>query len=48
MARRRVGQETFCFDDPGKCNDLDALSALIDWSQADEIMVDISSAAKGE
>lgn len=48
MARRRVGQETFCFDDPGKCNDLDALSALIDWSQVDEIMVDISSAAKGE
>ena len=32
MALRRVGQESFCFGDIGKGNDLDALAALIDWS----------------
>ena len=48
MARRRVGQEAFCFDEQGKCNDLDALAGLIDWSDVDALMADISSAAKGE
>lgn len=48
MARRGVGQETFCFDEQGKGNDLDALGGLIDWSDVDALMADISSAAKGE
>ena len=48
MARRRVGQETFCFEGHSKSNDLDELAGLIDWSRADALMADISSAAKGE
>ena len=48
MSRRRIGQETLGFDAAGQRSDLDSLCGLIDWSEADWLMADISSAAKGE
>ncbi len=48
MPRRRIGQEGFCFTAGGTKSDLDELSQLVDWREADSLMEPISSAAKGE
>src|ERR1700736_2170325 len=49
MARRRIGQEVFRFG--GKAErqtNLDALAALIDWTQADRLLAGLYPAPKGE
>jgi IS5 family transposase len=48
MARRTIGQERFLFVAGGKTSELDALSELINWHEADTLMAPISDAAKGE
>ena len=48
MARKRIGQEGFSFTVSAKKSDLDDLSGLIDWGEADALMAPISAAAKGE
>jgi len=50
MARRRIGQERLSIgnDEPRGGRSLDELAALIDWSELDRLLVDISSSAKGE
>ena len=48
MARRTIGQEGFCFTAGGTRSDLDDLSKLIDWREADALMEPVSAAAKGE
>src|ERR1700732_50337 len=49
MAQRRIGQEVFRFG--GKAErqtNLDALAALIDWTQADRLLAGLYPAPKGE
>lgn len=49
MAPRRIGQEVFRFG--GKAErqtNLDALAALIDWTQADRLLAGLYPAPKGE
>src|ERR1700704_2391420 len=49
MARRRIGQEVLRFG--GKAErqtNLDALAALIDWTQADRLLAGLYPAPKGE
>ena len=48
MARRTIGQEGFSFSVSSKGSDLGELMGLIDWSEADRLMVPISAAVKGE
>lgn len=48
MARRKIGQERFSFLDGAKPSELDGLDALVDWSEIDGSMADISCAPKGE
>ena len=48
MARRMIGQEGFSFAASDKTSDLDALSGLIDWHDAEVLLTPISDAAKGE
>jgi len=48
MARRPIGQEGFCFTAAGNKSDLDELSKLVDWREAEGLMAPISAAAKGE
>jgi len=48
MARRTIGQEGFSFTTGEKTSELDALSVLINWPEADTLMAPISDAAKGE
>ena len=47
MARRTIGQEGFSFAASDKTSDLDALSGLIDWHDAEVLLTPISDAAKG-
>ncbi len=48
MPRRTIGQERFSFTAGAKRSELDALSELIDWHEADALLAPISAAAKGE
>ncbi len=48
MARRKIGQERFQFFDGVKQTELDKLDALVDWSEIDRSMADISCSSKGE
>lgn len=48
MARRQIGQERFSFLDRTKQTELDGLDALIEWSEIDGSMTDISCSSKGE
>jgi IS5 family transposase len=50
MARRRIGQESFGFDDghSGGGLTLDDLAGLIDWLPVDRHLAEISNAARGE
>ena len=48
MARRKIGQERFSFLDSAKQTELDALDSLVDWSEIDGSMADISCSPKGE
>jgi len=48
MARRTIGQEGFSFAASDKTSDLDALSGLTDWHDAEVLLTPISDAAKGE
>ena len=48
MARRTIGQEGFSFTTGEKTSELDSLSVLINWPEADTLMAPISDAAKGE
>lgn len=48
MARRKIGQERFSFLDGAKQTELDALDGLVDWSEIDGSMADISCSSKGE
>jgi len=48
MARRTIGQERFQFFDGVKQTELDKLDALVDWSEIDGSMADISCSSKGE
>ena len=48
MARRTIGQERFSFVSGEKKSELDALSGLINWHEADTLMAPISDAVKGE
>jgi hypothetical protein len=42
MARRAIGQEGFSFATGEKTSELDALSVLINWPEADTLMAPIS------
>jgi IS5 family transposase len=50
MSRRRIGQESFGFEDGrgGARSSLDDLAGLIDWAPVEHALTEISSAAKGE
>jgi len=48
MARRKIGQEKFLFFDGVKETELDKLDALVDWSEINGSMADISCSSKGE
>lgn len=50
MSRRRIGQESFGFEDRrgGARSSLDDLAGLIDWAPVEHALAEISSAAKGE
>ena len=48
MARRVIGQERFTFEASECKTDLDALSEVIDWSESDRLMSDISASTLGE
>ena len=50
MSRRRIGQETFAFGNPGvggRCS-LDDLHDLIDWVPIERRLAVVSSSVKGE
>jgi hypothetical protein len=42
MVRRAIGQEGFSFATGEKTSELDALSVLINWPEADTLMAPIS------
>ena len=50
MARRRIGQERLGLDGASARgrSSLDEVAALVDWSELDRLLADISSAARGE
>ena len=50
MSRRRIGQEAFVFDNASLIRNttLDELHRLIDWTEVETLLADISNAAKGE
>jgi transposase, IS5 family len=49
MAQRRIGQEVFRFGRKAeRQTNLDALAALIDWTQADRLLAGLYPAPKGE
>jgi IS5 family transposase len=50
MARRRIGQERFTVGGStcGKSTSLDEISLLLDWTELDRLLGDISASAKGE
>ena len=50
MARRRIGQEQLAVGDAGLRGgtSLDEVVALIDWTEPDRLLADISASAKGE
>ena len=48
MARRILGQEHLDLGDRSPVNDLNDLDRLVDWASLDEMMSEISSAARGE
>ena len=50
MPRRQIGQERIAFSikQPGKRSSLDEVVALVDWTEVDRLLSDISAAAKGE
>jgi transposase, IS5 family len=50
MARRRIGQERLGFvDAPARQkSSLDEVAALVDWTEVDHLLADISAARKGE
>ena len=50
MSRRRIGQETFAFGNPGvgRRSALDDLHDLIDWAPIERQLAVVSSSAKGE
>ena len=50
MSRRRIGQESFGFENGGarRQSGLDDLAGVIDWVPVDRLLCGISNAAKGE
>jgi IS5 family transposase len=49
MARRRIGQESFCFGvERQRAGCLDELSCVIDWSEIDRLLGDVYASSKGE
>ncbi len=49
MARRRIGQERLGFADAHgrQRSSLDEVAALVDWTEVDRLLADISAAPKG-
>lgn len=50
MARRRIGQDQLALDGTASrgSTSLDAVAALMDWTELDRLLTDISAASKGE
>ena len=50
MARRRIGQEQLKLgvEQSRRSGSLDAIAALIDWSEIDRVLAPVYAAARGE